>query len=168
MVLVRRLSTAVLATVLCVTGSGPASAAVTPVPYGTGAPISTDTGRIEYVVSAPQVVVFHEDEYDGKSSSWKPGAVIESMVRVQVTVRGLAGEADATSSVELVYEAPDGLLAGTEVPPSAYEKTDLLISKPSMLSEGQRIMGEVYFASKAGGGKVIASSGGRRQAAWRP
>ena len=167
MIFVRRLSTAVLATALCVTGSGPAAAAVTPVPYGTGAQISTDAGRIEYVVSAPRVVVFHTDEYDG-TSSWKPGAVLESMVRVQVSVRGISGEVDATSSVQLVYEAPDGLLAGTDVPPSAYEKTDLLISKPSMLSVGQRIMGEVYFASKAGGGKVIASSGGRRQAAWRP
>ncbi|GAA4960349.1 hypothetical protein [Actinoplanes utahensis] len=168
MVFVRRLSTAVLAAALCATGSGPAAAAVTPVPYGTGAQISTDTGRVEYTVSAPRVVVFHEDEYDGKSSSWKPGAVIASMVRVQVSVRGVSGEVDATSSVQLVYEAPDGLLAGTDVPPSAHEKTDLLLSKPSTLSEGQRIIGEVYFASKTGGGKVIASSGGRRQATWRP
>jgi hypothetical protein len=173
MTVVRRLSAVVLSVVVVAAGSTmaaqPAVAAPAPVPYGAGAEISTDAGRVRYIVAAPEVVTFHADEYDAASpTASRPGAVIASMVRVRVTAEGVSGEVDATSSVELVYEAPDGTLAGTDVPPYAYEKGDLLISKPSTLSAGQRILGEVYFAARAGGGKVIASGAGRRQAIWGP
>ena len=174
MSIVRRLSTAASMALLCSSGTvaiiQPAvAAAPVQVAYGSSAEINTFSGRVRYIVSAPEVVVFHTDEYDADApDSRKPGAALEPRVRVRVEVVGVSGEVAATASVELVYEAPGGLLAATDTPYSTYEKTDLLISKPSAVSAGQRITGEVYFASGVAGGKVIASGSGNRQAVWRP
>src|SRR5688572_26587716 len=69
MSIVRRLSTAASMALLCSSGAvaivqPAAAAAPVQVAYGSGAEINTFSGRVRYIVSAPEVVVFHTDEYD--------------------------------------------------------------------------------------------------------
>jgi len=143
--------------------------APTEVAYGSTGVITAETGTVEYVISKPEVVTYHDAEYDATSkTATKQGAPFKPVVRVRLDIKGVSGEVPTGSQIQLVYEASDGTLAGETLPLGTFEKTDPISNHPTTVSAGQKVGGELYFDSSDGGGKVIASSVGKRQVVWRP
>lgn len=137
--------------------------------FGQPGTVFTESGSVEYVIGKPEVVTFHEAEFDPNSdTATKPGKKFDPVVRVHVQIRGVSGEVPTGSEVQLTYEAADGTLAGETLPLATYEKTDPISNHPTTVSHGQKTKGEIFFESSDGGGKVIAEAAGRRQAIWRP
>ncbi|WP_203905861.1 hypothetical protein [Virgisporangium aliadipatigenens] len=131
--------------------------------------IAAESGEVEYVISKPEVVTFHEAEYDPKSpTATKPGAAFKPMVRIRLDIKGVTGQVPTGSDIELIYEASDGTLAGETIPLMTFEDTDPISNYPTTVTAGQKVSGELFFSSGDPGGKVIASSAGSRQAIWRP
>ncbi|MEU1684776.1 hypothetical protein [Micromonospora sp. NPDC005707] len=141
---------------------------ITEVTYGQSIRLTTSEGEVDYVVHKPKVVVYHAAEYDADSkTATKPGAAMDPVVRVRVEIKGVSGEVATGAEISLIYEQSDGALASETLPLMTFEETDPLSNHPTTLSQGQKTAGEICFESADDAGKVIASSGGERQAVWR-
>lgn len=126
--------------------------------YGTPTILDNQAGKsIELTIDAPELVVYHDAEYDPKTGT-KPGTPYPPMLLVKIAAKGVTGSVSikAYDSIGWQYEAPDGTLYDESFPPlMTYERAGS-DDGPAIVGPGQKTTGSIFFQSPTPGGKVIA------------